>query len=233
MGESASIEHEHTNLHVLEAMPPHDAAAPRGPLRDRILMATDALVRETGAVDGITMRCLAKRLRTSTTALYTEFPSKRALLAAARRRALLELRPHLDAALADADAFVALRTWVESYASRGHRDPWLAGLLTTDPSSAWADEFRDAADLIGLSGLRHMIGALDGRGTLAPGVSPKLATWLVWSGAHSLLILRNVVTECDDEAIHGPLLRHLAAAVVGGIVERAPFSVADAAAPSR
>ena len=236
MSDAASTQPHRTNLLVLDspvdAQDAHKDAVRRGPLRDRALAATVALVREAGSVEGITMRCLAKRLSTSTTALYAEFPSKRALFAAARGRALLELREHLDAALADADAFVALRTWVECYASRGYEDPWVAGLLSTEPGSFGADEFRDAADLIGLSGLHRTIGGLSGRGALAPGVSPKLATWLLWTGAHSLLVLRDVAEAHEDAAIHGPLVGRLAAAVVGGLVARAPFSLCDGAPPS-
>lgn len=234
MTETASVESKRANLHVVESLgEAHEAggAPRRSPLRDRVLEATDALVRDTGAVEGITMRRLAKRLRTSTTALYAEFPSKRALFAAARRRALLELREQLAAALADRDAFVALRSWIECYASRGYQDPWVAGLLTLSPGSAGADEFRDAADLIGLSGLHRTIEQVHRRGALAPGVSPKLATWLLWSGAHSLLVLRDVVVRHGDDVVHGPLVHRLAAAVVGGLVARAPVSVHDESAP--
>jgi AcrR family transcriptional regulator len=236
MTESAPVEPERADpLHSESVGSPHVAAAlPHdGPLRDRVLEATAALVREAGAVDRITMRRLAKRLRTSTTALYSEFPSKRVLLAAARQRALLELREHLDAALANGDAFVALRTWIECYASRGYADPWVAGLLTTDPGASGNDEIRAAADLIGLSGLQRAIDEIDGRGGLAPGVSATSATWLLWSGAHSLLVLCDVVAQHDDEAARGPLVRRLAAAIVGGVTARKAPAVFDGLAPSK
>lgn len=189
----------------------------RNAARVAIVNAAIAIGREAGTVNAVTMRALARRTRLSLPVLYQSFQDKQALVRAARGEAVQPLRRRLMVALDGGSDTSALIRWVECYVSADHRDPWLRGLLAPVRETMLPADLEEAAALIGLAPVQRVLGDLQAHGRLSSGVSPRLGSWLMWSGAHAVLMLRDAV-ERDCGAAEEIPLRRVAAAIVCSVV---------------
>jgi AcrR family transcriptional regulator len=197
-------------------------AARRGETSPRELIVDTALSlwQQYGSFQAVTMRALARHVGVSPTALYQYFDSKETLQRTVRAKATQGLRGCLEAALRSAeDPRAAAVAWVECYASSSHGDPW-SWATVLDLEGGGPHDREETAELVGIEPLQRVLDRAVSNGGARSHVDRRLAAWLVWSGAHGLLLLRRSVQserECQDPL----LLRQLANGVVNGVL-RAP-----------
>lgn len=195
--------------------PPRPAAAAED-ARARILAAARELFVQRG-YEGVSMRAVAERAGCATGALYTAFPSKRALLRRIWEEAFEELHANLTGSLADTEGpLERLRGLLTAQVAfwRANPDPFRAIFLIEDQVSAPDDSYfvdsSPAARRI-LEMMLEAIAQAQASGDLAMGDPAELLE-VFFAGVHGAASLLITVPEfpwTDRDALAGRMVETL------------------------
>ena len=161
----------------------------RAELRDEILAAARALVREEG-YEGLTIRQVAGRMGYSPMALYSYFADKQAIMVALAQEGFARLADKL-ARRVPPDPLAALRKTMTAYVEHGVENPEEYRLVFMSPEPAGTmkmtenDMAREEHSAFAI--LLQRVGACAKAGNLAGDVF--LNSTLLWTGMHGVTSL--------------------------------------------
>jgi AcrR family transcriptional regulator len=187
-------------------------------LKDEILMATAALLHETGDAEAVSIRAVAQRVGRTTPSIYEHFQDRHELLQSAALWVLNRMAADVSRKLAhEADFRVRLRLRAHAYVAfaKEHREPYRLLFMDRRPRS-----MLDIDQLLDTAGMRAVIEDLQmahaqGRVAFDDLHLVALTLWTSLHGIASLWVAHptlnwptNLVDQVLDELADGLIPRH-------------------------
>ncbi|GAA0239434.1 TetR/AcrR family transcriptional regulator [Cryptosporangium japonicum] len=155
-------------------------------LKDEIVAAAAALLRETGDPSALSLRAVARKVGIATTSIYLHFEDLHALVRAVKTHWLDVLSEEVEAAAATAgeDPWARVRAIAHAYVDAGMNDParyqvlFQSELVRMPPGSTY----------LGSRAYDAVLGRV--RQAVSPDVDANMLTMQFWCALHGIVMLR-------------------------------------------
>jgi AcrR family transcriptional regulator len=184
-----------------------DRRRPRNPqgqgvrLRDDLIAAADRILAQTGSVEALSLRAVAREVGIATPSIYLHFPDKGALVTAVLRARFAELGSAVGAAARQAiGPFPQLRAGCLAYCRFATEYPnayrVLFGVMRAAASgSVPRESLMPASGYAGAEAFNFLVEGVAAcmRAGLAPDDDPFRVATNVWTALHGIVTLRNAL----------------------------------------